>query len=201
MPKRLPSALYPAQAGSGPRKPLIAQAFHRPFETSISTRRGRIDKGDFDSHFAAMLSSGSLTSIARALFLAVVGFVIASSGAFAHGGTSSAISGQPVAQVQTTAEQDARLAIAQLTKVLTVAVAPGDRSERADRPGGEPCSDEAPGGHLPGGCCKVACHSALAAFTPEPAGTSNPTSQYVAGLGDTLVGQSGACTERPPKRG
>lgn len=143
-----------------------------------------------------MLKTGPITLIVRALFLALVGFLIVSGTAFAHGGATAAMGNQPPGQVQTAAEQDTHDIQRPAAKALTSQ----ERPEQAGRSGSEPCSDDGPGGHLTGGCCNVACHAALAALAVDPAGSINPITQYIAGLSDMLVGRPNDRAERPPKR-
>lgn len=130
--------------------------------------------------------------VARAFLIALVGFVVASGAAFAHGGLKAAADGRAHERV-TAAEPYAHEI--QLTKAMTSWAA----SQQTD-PSGEPCSEEQPGGHVGGGCCHVACHGALAAPTVEPPGSRVSVSRDPASLSGMLVGRPNDCAERPPKR-
>lgn len=142
--------------------------------------------------FTAMRKFGPVTLVARAVFLALVGVVIASGAAFAHGGPVAG--DRPHARVQTANEPHSHE-----SSVATV-LSSQETPERADY-SEAPCSGERSGGHLAGGCCNVACHAALAALGVGPPVTCHPPSQRIASLSDILVGRSGDRDERPPKRG
>lgn len=194
---------YPTGVGSSTCNSLICRPFcasSRHIERAFSMHRRRLTTMTATAIFEVMLRMGFVSLIARALFLALMGFLIVSGTAFAHGGATSAIGDQQSGQVQAAAKQEARdtaLTLVKLTKALTSQ----ERSKQAERSGNEPCSDDGPGGH-PGGdcCCKVACHSALATLTAEPTGTGDPASRYIASLSDMLVGLPADSAERPPKR-
>lgn len=158
--------------------------------------------------FLAMRRIGPSTLIARALFVALLGFFFASGSAFAHSAfTPSALAhpavilgGVPVGdwpseEVEATAAQSSR--DAELTKALTSQAAFGQADASS-----APCSDDQPGGlHHAGSCCNVACHAALAAPIVESAGVGDPAGRDIASLSDMLVGRPHDRTERPPRHG
>jgi len=131
--------------------------------------------------------------LARALSLAVVGFVMAAGAASAHDGRMPAAGDQLRSQVQT-AQAAHHVRAHDLAEVPIVL----DLSVQADH-GGIPCSEDQSTGHLPGECCTVACHAALAAPPVEPVGNLELPSARIVGLTGMLVGQSTDRTERPPK--
>lgn len=146
-----------------------------------------------------MLKSGPIILLVRALFLAAAGFLISSGAAFAHGKIGAALSHDAAVLMQGSSMEEFA-ADPGSTSAQHAAVTSQEQPTQTTHSGDEPCSDDGAGSHLAGGCCKVACHSALTALTPEPAGASDPPNHYVRSLSDMLVGRPGIPSERPPKR-
>jgi hypothetical protein len=142
--------------------------------------------------FSVMRRTNPIRLLARALWLAVVGLVMAAGAASAHDGRMS-ISHQSHWQVQTAqAAHHVRADVSgEIPMVLDLSVQAG--------PGSLPCSEDQSAGHVPGQCCTVACHAALAAPPVEPMGTLGLPSSRIVGLTGMLVGRSTDRTERPPK--
>jgi hypothetical protein len=140
----------------------------------------------------AMRRTDPLGHVVRVIVLAVLGFVIASGTALAHGGTSPASAER--SHVQTSTDRQAQHG--QPITTLAMIASPLEQAAHS----GEPCSDRQPGGHAGDGCCNVACHAALATPLSSAGSTHALASQYVGSLSDMLVGRFGDRTERPPKQ-
>jgi hypothetical protein len=138
--------------------------------------------------------------LARALSLAVVGFVMVTSAAFAHDGRAQTYIHQPlavIAVVQTvTSTQDGH-------GVTSMPVLAG-YSEQVDCDeggAGIPCSEDGPAAHMSGSCCNIACHAALVVLTIQDLGADELGGSRLAAFAGMLVGRPGDLAERPPKRG
>lgn len=141
---------------------------------------------------SAMRRIDPLGHVVRVVVLAVLGFVIASGTALAHGGTSPVSAER--SHVQTSTDRQAQHG--QPITNLAMIASPLEQAAHS----GEPCSDRQPGGHAGDGCCNVACHAALATPLSSASSTHASASQYAGSLSDMLVGRSGDRTERPPKQ-
>jgi len=157
----------------------------------LKYRSRLIDKLGVESHFDAVRTYGPIHVLMRALFFALVGVVLVSGTAFAHGAVTESASdwSDQHAQLQVRHHNAAPI------KDLAVQVA----SEQGQHTAG-PCSGESSGGHFGDSCCNIACHAALTTPLVEPAGTTESPRHYLATVSDMLVGRPGDRSERPPKR-
>lgn len=137
-----------------------------------------------------MSRRGPVTMVVRALLLAVLGLVVTSGIALAHGN---------VAHGQIATERHSR-DVQSMDVQSTMNPAPSLDVLAQLMDLGVPCSsDKQPGGHMGGGCCNVACHAALASFAAGPIATVDLPGARIVGLTDMLEGRSSDRTERPPK--
>lgn len=139
--------------------------------------------------FAAMRRLGPITMVVRALLLALLGFVIPSGVALAHGDAA-----QPAVERHS---QDVQFTDVHSTMNPVVSL---DAVEQLAHSGAPCSSDEQPGGHMNAGCCNVACHAALASFQPGPVAALDLSHARIVGLTDMLEGRSSDRAERPPRR-
>lgn len=136
-------------------------------------------------------------TLVRALSLAVVGFVMATSAVSAHEGRAQSRIYQHAAVVKTTELAPDGYGVTN----APVLAGYGVRADCDEGGAGIPCSEDRPAAHMSGTCCNIACHAALAAPTIEDLGADQPGDSRLAALTDMLVGRAGDRTERPPKRG
>lgn len=147
--------------------------------------------------FAVMRWIDPIWMLTRALSLAVVGFVLVTSTASAHEGRAQNRIHLHAAVIQTTQLAQDGHAVTN-TPVLAGYAVQVDCDEGG---AGIPCSEDGPAAHMSGSCCNIACHAALAAPAIKDGGANELGGSRLAAFTDMLVGQLGARTERPPKRG
>lgn len=141
--------------------------------------------------FVAMRRLGPVTMVVRALLLAVLGLVVTSGVALAHGNVAHG----PIATERQSSDAQFTDAHSTMNPVASL-----DALEQVAHSGAPCSSDEQSGGHRAGGCCNVACHAALASFAAGPIATVDLSDTRVVGLTGMLEGRSSDRTERPPRR-
>lgn len=146
--------------------------------------------------FAAMRWTDPIWTLVRTLSFAVVGSVLVTSAASAHDGRAQDRTLQLIAVAQASFAQDGR-GVASMPAVAD----PSMRVDCDEGGAGIPCSEDGPAAHMSGSCCNIACHAALTAPTIEDPGADELGGSHLPVFADMLVGQPGARTERPPKRG
>ena len=141
----------------------------------------------------AMRSANPLSLLMRALFLAVVGFVVAAGTASAHEGRHVGRStGPSYSEPAAHHSHDQQGATEQQPSADEAAIVDGDAS---------PCPRDQSPDHASNNCCNIACHAALAATPVDSIGTLQVHGLRIVGLADLLVGRLSGRTERPPKLG
>lgn len=188
---------YPPRVGCVGVKLLIHRIFQRSgidIDGVLGESRGATALTTMiaEAILIAMRRIDPLSHIGRVVLLAVLGFVIASGTALAHGGTSPTSAERSHVQTSTGrhVEHD------QPVTTSPTITSPLEQATHSD----EPCSDRQPRGHAGDGCCNVACHAALATPLSSVGSSQASASQYAGSLSDMLVGRSSDRAERPPKQ-
>lgn len=140
-----------------------------------------------------MCRANAIRLLARALWIAALGIVLASGAAAAHQGQIA---------INTYEQQTLAASATQRSDGAVGLELRADMARQADyyTSGSIPCSEDPAAGHPAGTCCTVACNPALAALPMGLIGVPETANPLIVALVDMLDGRSGDRTERPPKQ-